>query len=97
MRVTSSTYRHPHLPEILGRKMNQKPGICTSANQLTRWPDGDPVPDDATLAQWAAEWEALPIEERDSRYKLKAEIENATTIVQLKVLLKRLHHVSDLP
>jgi len=97
MRVTTSTYRHKHLPEILGWKMNHKPGIRTTASQLTGWPDGEPIPDDRTLAQWTAEWEALPIEERDHRYKLKADIENATTIAQLKVLLKRLYYVSDLP
>ena len=96
MRVQSN-FRHPYLPDILGWKMNQAPGIRTSANQLTGWPDGVPVPDDVTLARWASEWEVLPIEERNPRYKLKAEIENATTIVQLKVLLKKVHGVSDLP
>lgn len=97
MKVTTSLYRHPHLPEILGWKMNHKPGIRTTASQLTGWPDGDPVPDDATLERWAAEWEALPIEERDARYKLKAEIDGATTIAQLKAILRKVTHVSNLP
>lgn len=83
-------YRHTRLGTMLGRRFNHTPGLSTYDGYLTKWPSVlGPRPDDATLQQWMAEWDALPPEEKDPRLKLMQDIQNATTIAAIKQILMK--------
>lgn len=53
------SYQHPKLGMAIHHHFGCVPpsGIGTINGQLSAWPDGLPLPSDADLAQWVAEYE----------------------------------------
>lgn len=85
------SFQHRTLARALGWKFNHQPGMETSDGMLTAWPTM-PWPTDAQLAQWVADYEALPMDDpaKDRRASLKARIRQATTLADLKLVLEDL-------
>ena len=84
----------PRLLDILKWKCGEEIHVSTHDDCLTSWPEEHlgPVPDDRTLLQWQAEWEALPADDpaKDPKAALIKDIRSATTIAALKALVEKL-------
>ena len=67
--------------------------ISTHDDCLTYWPEDKlgPTPDDATLLQWKAEWDALPDDDpiKDPKAAMLKELRAASTIAQLRTVVEK--------
>ncbi len=81
------------LANVLGWKFKFAPGIRTRENdegkmEIFDWPTKlGPKPTKSQIAQWTAEYEALPTPE-DERDVLDRAANAATTIAELKIVLR---------
>ena len=84
------------LEAVVSWKLNlgRRAPIGTNDDCLTHWPEAKlgPCPDDATLLQWKAEWDALPSDDpvKYPKAALLKEIDTATTIAGLRAAVKKL-------
>lgn len=84
-------YQHPLLGAALGWKFNHQEHMMTRSGTLTEWPTKD-IPADEELAQWVAEYQALPVDSpvKDIHADRLKRVRAATTIADLKSIIEEL-------